>query len=193
MQIEPGKHYSFTVGDDQAWHLIGDTMGLIYILICATNYKSKTAYLCLEELQRNFVHACGEKATTAKFDQLSSHCRSMMSVLCKKFNDISKVDKLADISRKVDNVKAVMQDNIDVSLQNCVKLESIHRQAEDLQMQAGVFKKSAGDLKNKMRCEQIKGRLWLAFFVLLLIGGIVGLIMWQTGGKSDPSQAPTSK
>ncbi len=52
-----------------------------------------------------------------------------MNALAVKYDDIAKVDKLASVSRKVDSVKLVMQQNIDVALQNCVKLESIEKQA----------------------------------------------------------------
>ena len=59
----------------------------------------------------------------------------------------------------MENVKAVMQDNITQGLQNCVKLESIQQQAEELQMQAGVFKKNAVELRKKMRCKEIKTKV----------------------------------
>lgn len=158
-------------------------MGLIYILICAPTYKGKCAYLCLEELQKQFTHMVGERAMTAKTESLSAHCRNMMSVLCKKYNNLENVDKLSDIARKVDNVKAVMQDNIDVSLQNCVKLENIERQAEELQLQANVFKKNANELKNKMRCKEIRLKIIMAVLILAVIGAIVGIIVWQSKGK----------
>ena len=51
MNMTPGKHYSFSVGQ-LAWHLIADDMGLIYILICKLNYPQRVAHSCLEELQR---------------------------------------------------------------------------------------------------------------------------------------------
>jgi len=81
-----------------------------------------------------------------------------------------------------------MQDNIDVSLQNCVKLESIERQAEELQLQANVFKKNSNALKNKMRCKDLKCKIMCGIAILAVIGAIVGIIVWQTK-KADP--APT--
>ena len=73
----------------------------------------------------------GQKACTAESEQYSSLCRNLMQVLCKKYNDLATVDKLAAVAKK-ENVK-VMQDNVDVALQNCVKLENIEKQAEELQ------------------------------------------------------------
>ena len=51
MNMSPGKHYSFSVGQ-VAWHLIADDMGLIYIVICQLSYPQRCAHMCLEELQR---------------------------------------------------------------------------------------------------------------------------------------------
>jgi vesicle-associated membrane protein 4 len=68
-----------------------------------------------------------------------------------------------------------MQDNIDVALRNCVKLESIEAQAEELQQQAGVFKKSAHELKNKMWWKNMKMWLIIAFIVLVILGIIIGV------------------
>ena len=37
--------------------------------------------------------------------------------------------KLASVTLKVESVKLVMQENVDLALQNCVKLESIEKAA----------------------------------------------------------------
>ena len=42
---------------------------------------------------------------------------------------MSEIDKLAAVTKKVDTVKLVMQENVDLALQNCVKLETIERAA----------------------------------------------------------------
>jgi hypothetical protein len=84
MNMQVGKHYSFSVGK-LAWHLISgelavfclcllclmpwrwyfiaDDAGLIYILICKLDYPQRVAHTCLEELQRTvrlsfFLSSC---------------------------------------------------------------------------------------------------------------------------------------
>ncbi len=76
-----------------------------------------------------FVAKAGEKATSAKERQLDSQCSDLLTKICKKYDNLAEVDKLSAVSQKVESVKLVMQDNIDVALQNCVKLESIGKAA----------------------------------------------------------------
>lgn len=74
----------------------------------------------------------GEKATSAKERQLDKQCGDLLQKICRKYDDLAAVDKLSSVSQKVDSVKLVMQDNIDIALQNCVKLESIGKAAGTL-------------------------------------------------------------
>ena len=52
------------------------------------------------------------------------------------------IDAINRTMAKVDAVKLVMQENVEIALQNCVTLEHIEKQAEDLEqvgMQTRVF------------------------------------------------------
>lgn len=174
-----GKHYSFTVGQ-MAWHLISDESEIIYILICQLNYPQRCAHMCLEELQRTFIAKAGDKATTAKDRALDRSCSSLLQKICQKYDNLTEVDKLAAVAKKVDSVKLVMQENVDIALQNCVKLESIERAAEELQQQAGVFKRTATDLKKKLWWRNIKMKLIIAAIILVILGIIIAVIVVMT-------------
>ena len=52
-------------------------------------------------------------------------CGSLLEKICQKYDNLSEIDKLAAVTKKVDTVKLVMQENVDLALQNCVKLETI--------------------------------------------------------------------
>jgi hypothetical protein len=124
-----------------------------------------------------FVAKAGDKATTAKDRALDRSCSSLLQKICQKYDNLAEVDKLAAVAKKVDSVKLVMQENVDIALQNCVKLESIERAAEELQQQAGVFKRNANELKKKMWWKNIKMKLIIAAIVLVIIGIIVAVIV----------------
>jgi hypothetical protein len=178
MSMAPGKHYSFNVAQ-HAWHLISDDMGLIYILICKASYPQRCAHTCLEELQRTFVAKAGDKARTAKDRSLDKACGSLLQKICQKYDNLNEIDKLASVSLKVESVKLVMQDNVDLALQNCVKLESIEKAAEELQQQAGVFKRNAHELKKRMWWKNLKMKLIIGGIILVILGVIAGIIAYM--------------
>ena len=99
----------------------------------------------------------------------------MLQKLCAKYDNLADIDKVAAVSRKVESVKLVMQENVSMALRNVVKLESIQQAAEELQQQAGIFQKQSKDLKNKMWWKNMKMKLIIAFIVLAIIGIIVGV------------------
>lgn len=180
MNLQQGKHYSFAVAQ-MAWHLIQDDLSLIYILICQQNYPQRCAHGCLEELKVQFGQKVDpHKATTARDRAFDRTCATVFDKICRKYDNLAEVDKLAALAKKVDSVKLTMQENIDVALQNCVKLESIEAQAEELQQQAGVFKKSANELKNKMWWKNMKMWLIIGFIVLVILGIIIGVAVAES-------------
>ncbi|EGB11941.1 hypothetical protein AURANDRAFT_17242, partial [Aureococcus anophagefferens] len=74
---------------------------------------------------------------------------------------------------KVEAVKVVMQDSIELALQNCVSLEAIDQKADELQSQAGMFKSKAKKLRSQMWWKKCKMQLLITFLVLTIIGVIV--------------------
>jgi hypothetical protein len=83
----------------------------------------------LKKKKIKFVNKVGDKATSAKERSLDKTCSTLFSNICRKYDNLAEVDKLAAVSKKVDAVKIIMQENVDLALQNCVKLESIEKQA----------------------------------------------------------------
>lgn len=86
-----------------------------------------------------FSAKAGEKATTAKNGSLDRTCGSLLQKICQKYDNLTEVDKLASVTKKVETVKLVMQENVDLALQNCVKLETIERAAGESQGHEGLI------------------------------------------------------
>jgi hypothetical protein len=57
---------------------------------------------------------------------------------------------LFQVTNKINQVKDVMHENINITLENTAKLETIELKSEELQQSAGIFRGYARDLKNKM-------------------------------------------
>lgn len=56
-----------------------------------------------------------------------SHAPSFLS--CERYDNLLEVDKLAAVISKVESVKLVLQENVQVALANCVTLENIEKAA----------------------------------------------------------------
>lgn len=136
----------------------------------------------LEELKRTFGAKCGAKAKEAKEAELTAACKSLFKKLCAKYDDLAQIDQLNKTMEKVEGVKMIMQENIEIALQNCVSLESIDQKAEDLQAQAGMFKTRAKVLRSKVWWKLCKMRLLIAFIVLSILGVIIGVCVMKFGG-----------
>lgn len=184
MGMQAGTHYSFTTGQ-MAWHLMADAQGRIYIAITAASYPPRVASQCVDDLSRTFIAKAGEKSLTCKEKALDKACKSLFEKLCAKYDNLSEVDVLSGVTAKVESVKLVMQDNVELALKNCVTLESIEDKAEQLQQQAGVFKKTAKDIKNKMWWKNLKMKLAIAFIILAILGVILAMTVPKVKGSSD--------
>ena len=63
---------------------------------------------------------------------------------------------------------------------------------EELQQQAGVFKRNATDLKNKMWWKNMKMKLIIGFIVLAILGIIIGVIAYMVDKNKKASESSGS-
>ena len=126
----------------------------------------------------------GDKARSAKERSHDKLCGPLLQKICQKFDNVGEVDKVAGTLAKVESVKLVMQDNVELALANVVKLETVEKAAEELQQQAGVFKRGATDLKKKLWWKNCKMKLIIAFVILAILGIIIGVAVAMSGGGS---------
>jgi hypothetical protein len=175
--IRPGTHGSLNAvgGGNTSWRITADEQGLFYVVVVASNYPRRVAVQFLEDLQQQFNTKAGAKAMSARENGLTSSTKTLVSKLCAKYDHVQEIDALSAVQAKVDDVKLVMQENVDQALANCVKLENIETRAEELQQQAGVFKKNAKDLRKKMWWKNCKTKLVLVF-IFVIICTAIGLI-----------------
>lgn len=166
MQMTVGKHYSFAL-DRVAWHLIANDEQLVLLLICKEDYPGRVAHACLEELSRvaNKVVRPNDK---------------ILQQLCAKYDDLLMVDKITATTKKVEMVKLVMQENVEIALQNCMKLEALEQSAEELLQQAGIFHRNSKSLRDKMRWKNIRVKLAVACVFITIIGIIIGITVGVT-------------
>jgi len=174
-KLESGKHYNFSSGA-QTWHVMGDERDLIFVAITAYTYPLRHASALLQE-----VRGAVSISSYARLQQpgrlaegaLNPELRATLTRLLERFDDLKKVDQLHATLGKVESVKVVMQESIEMALQNCVALESIDQKADELQSQAGMFKTRAKKLRQQMWWKKCKMQLLLTTLIIVILAVII--------------------
>ena len=117
---------------------------------------------------------------------LNRSCQSLLQKVFQKYDNVAEVDRLSQVNQKVENVKLVMQENVEMALANCVVLENIENMTEDLQNQAGMFQSNTHDLRRKMWWKNVKMKIILALIVIAILTAIiVPVALWLDGQNKD--------
>jgi len=178
--VESNKHYNFA-SNGLAWHLESDGAMWIYLAITATSYPLRHAAGLLADLRQAFAPKADKGLNARSEGALNGDLQGKLSRLCAQYDDLANVDQLHATLAKVETVKVVMQDSIELALANCVSLEAIDQKADELQSQAGMFKTRAKKLRSQMWWKKCKMQLLIAFLIIVIIGVIIIIIMAYTG------------
>ncbi len=87
-------------------------------------------------------------------------------------------NKLNEVKYKVNIVKDVMHDNINLALENTTKLENIEVQSEELQQVAGIFKRNATNLRKKMWWKNFRMKVAIFFIFASILSIIIGIAVY---------------
>ena len=87
-------------------------------------------------------------------------------------------NKVAEVKYKVNQVRDIMHDNINLALENTTKLETIELKSEELQQSAGIFKKNASDLRKKMWWKNFKMKAALFLIVASILSIIIAVAVY---------------
>lgn len=68
-----------------------------------------------------------QEVLNAKENSFTKKFKDQFRKLCVKYNNVADVDAIAAAKKKVESVKLVMEKNIELTLQNCVKIESMEK------------------------------------------------------------------
>lgn len=168
------QHHRLTITDREvgAIHFDSDPVCL-YFTICAREYQQRTAFKLLGELRREFDARFGNDVHNARHSALSKPARDMFKGLCEKYNSVGNVDKVAAVSLQVEEVKGVMQNNIQSVLRNQENIETLLDQTDTMKNEATGFQRSANRAKEKMWWKNVKLQIVIVILVLIIIAAIV--------------------
>jgi vesicle-associated membrane protein 7 len=172
---EAGSIGGFKVCQSEVHQVVygSDSDGLCLAVITGLKYPSRVAIQMLIELYGEYSSEFALQAKSATTNSLTKKSKSTLQAKCKKFDDLSKVDKTSAIIGKVDEVKVQMQDNISAMLKNTEQAESLAERSDQLNEQASVFKKKSTDLRKQMRCKNLK----MTVILVGLVAGVLAIIL----------------
>jgi len=175
--VAPDKLCSFNVSD-MTWWLQKDQGGLIYIMMTLSNFPTSAALNCLRDLQADFTSEFRTQAESCAPRGLTRKAAKLLTRIKTKYDALEQVDALTRVQGKLEATKLTMQENMQLALQACVKLEDINVAAENLALQSNMFADNARELRKKMWWKQCKLKLLIGFIVLvilIIIAAVIGV------------------
>lgn len=88
--------------------------------------------------------------------------------------------KLGETNMKLDEVKNQMHTNISIMLENQTKLESIELKSQELVQSSAIFAISSKDLAKRIWWKNMKIKIFVGTFVLIILTIIVGVCIGLT-------------
>jgi vesicle-associated membrane protein 7 len=162
------------VYDQYVFHYIVENR-IIYMCMCDDMEKRRMPFGFLEEIKQRFKATYGERAQTALAFAMADDFGRILQKQMEFYNSPA-ADSFSQVNTKLDDVKNVMVQNIEMVLERGEKLELMVDKTDRLQQQAFKFERSSNQLKYAMYWRRVKLYL-LVFFVIVLIIWILSVII----------------
>mmetsp|Transcript_4688 Transcript_4688/g.8032 ORF Transcript_4688/g.8032 Transcript_4688/m.8032 type:complete len:190 (-) Transcript_4688:132-701(-) len=130
--------------------------------------KRRVPYAFLDDIKDRFKATYGDTARTAIAFAMNEDFGRTLKSQMEHFNGPSG-DALAGVNSKLEDVKNVMVQNIEMVLERGEKLELLVDKTDQLQTQAFQFNKSSRKLRSAMFWKKVKVYAMIFFVVALLI------------------------
>jgi len=174
-KLKPNKRIKLTSDSSEYdLHVMADTLNNsdenIIVFFAVTDVelgKAHSVAKLLEELKTTFYGTNdADSILNAKAaGEVNKKSQTLLKSIVTKYGS----NKIADVQAKVDEVKDIMQDNVNRTLENVEKLEDLESKAETIDHQARQFEKGAGGVRSVMRWKYFKMTAIIVVIVALLL------------------------
>lgn len=180
--VKPKTQLTVTVDETVGTlHLVAGEVDVLAV-ITAPNYPRRSAFQFLAEFRSKVSEAIPvEGITGATKEGEYGKQAAWLKELCIKYEDLASVDKISAVNNQVEEVKAIMEGNVNKMLDNAESINVVEDKSEQLRAGAEQFYK---------RSEQVKRIMWWRMCKLKLIFGllvacILGYILVPIFAKLD--------
>ncbi|CDF38102.1 VAMP7b [Chondrus crispus] len=169
------EHDRLTIADKDVGniHYSADP-ALVYLVITATNYPQRTAFKLLSEARAEFEQEFKTELAGGKNDGVAKVAKPFLKRMMDRYEDVAREDKISSVALQVDQVKGLMQTNIQAALKNQENLETLLDSSDTMRNEASTFNRSTKDAKERMRWKSLKMNIFI--FVLVLTLALLVLI-----------------
>lgn len=172
-KLESGKRIRLTA-DDYEIHvqLENGTANTPLLLIAITDQEFGAHHNVTSFFQEWIGLLCQSLPRNEWSDKKSRIARRIDPVLL-QIHKKYKSSSIMDANRKVDQVKGVMTDNIQMALQNAERIDELEQKSESIEESAKEFESKA----KKVRCRFIKERAKIIGLIVVIVAVVIAVIV----------------
>eukprot|EP00620_Florenciella_sp_RCC1587_P017633 CAMPEP_0182558088 /NCGR_PEP_ID=MMETSP1324-20130603/1784_1 /TAXON_ID=236786 /ORGANISM="Florenciella sp., Strain RCC1587" /LENGTH=258 /DNA_ID=CAMNT_0024770247 /DNA_START=86 /DNA_END=863 /DNA_ORIENTATION=+ len=193
ISADDGK-MTYVYDNSYVFHYLVDD-GVVYMCMVddAQNGKRRIPFAFLETIKERFKSMYGDAIQTAIHFAMDKEFGPTLKAQMLHYNGPN-ADQMSEVNQKMDDVKNVMVQNIEMVLERGEKLELLVDKTEQLQSSADTFKFTSNKLKNVMFWKTVKFYAMVAAlvaFVIIVISMIAcGVDYSQCQSDDDATEPP---
>lgn len=175
LQKLPSSNNKFTFNCDHHTFNFLVQDGYAYCVVAKESVGKQISIAFLERVKADFKKRYGGgKADTATAKSLNKEFGPVMKEHMKYIIDhADDIEKLLKVKAQVSEVKSIMLENIDKTIERGENLTVLTDKAEDLQNSAKQFKKQGTEIRRKMWYQNMKIKLAVLGIIIFLV-----LVIW---------------
>mmetsp|Transcript_1116 Transcript_1116/g.3337 ORF Transcript_1116/g.3337 Transcript_1116/m.3337 type:complete len:220 (+) Transcript_1116:116-775(+) len=155
------------VYDQYVFHYVVENK-MTFLCMADESFKRRVPFAFLDDVKNRFFATYGDKGETAiAFSMNEEFGRTIQKQL--EFYNGPQADQFATVHKKLDDVKNVMVQNIEMVLERGEKLELLVDKSEQLQLDSFRFQKSSKKLRQAMFWKKVKIYLLITFVCAVLL------------------------
>jgi len=173
--LRPHQKLTVTAGGDGDLHLQSEEHAVVAAM-CAAEFPRRQAFALLEELagrSRGPASAEAVAAARGEGELGQALAPALREALARDHGASAPASAVATVTAKVEEVKVVMEGNINKVLENAENLASIENKSEVLRQEAHQFQKKSVSVRNALWWRNFKMKLVVAAVVLCVLGYIL--------------------
>lgn len=143
----------------------------VFMTMCEPSYPQRAAFKLLTEFRDEFTAEFGPGVRGAREGELNKPGKRMAKLFMEQYELARNVDQLEGVKYQVDEVKGVMESNIQQALNNQENLDTLVDKTDVMRNEASNFQRSSQAVKNKFWWQNTTYMtlIVVAFIVLVLV------------------------